>query len=161
MNVDWLNRVETYLDQLELAATEIGKLLEKCRVDTETVSTPEVQTTMQALTAQLAKLEEMVAHRERLLEAEDAPGGGLTLSDKVAAVLGEQAALPQRCKAIAHLVADVNHRAVALFVCQYHLAEFGNQLIRLISGDESPQTYTSDGQQTNHGPGGGLIDEAA
>ena len=161
MNESWEHRVANYLIELESAASEIAQLLDKCRVDTETVSTPEVQANMQALTVQLARLEEMVAHREQLLNEDDAPPQGLSLTDKCKSRLGEHALLTERCRRVAHSVADVNHRAVSLFVCQYHLAEFGNQLIRLVVGDESTQTYTSDGKQQNQAGGGGLLDEAA
>ncbi|MEM1070163.1 MAG: hypothetical protein AAGI63_14770, partial [Planctomycetota bacterium] len=160
MTVSWPERVQTYIDRLELAANGISELLESCRVDTETVNTPKVQATMQLLTQQLSELEQLVAEREGLLDADDAPGHGHTLAEKLQAASGHHDPLAKRCQQVSHLVADVNHRAVSLFVCQFHLAEFGKQLIRLVAGEQTTETYTADGEVSKPGPGGGLLDEA-
>ncbi len=162
VNESWSERVLRYVDALETAASEIDGLLRRCRVDTENVQSPEVHATMQGLTAQLARLEELVADREALLEADDAPNHGTTLTEKLASTSSHfDNQLAKRCHQVSLLVADVNHRAVSLFVCQYHLAEFGSQLIRLVAGEDIKPTYKVDGRPDSTGPGGGLLDEAA
>lgn len=162
MTTSWHQRVADYTDQLEATATQIDTLLQQCRVDTENVRSDAVQATMQQLTTQLGSLEEMVAKREELLEADDAPRSGHTLTEKLQSSRNtDDARLAARCKKIAHLVADVNHRAISIFICQYHLADFGNHLIRIVAGEETKPTYKTDGRKDDHGPGGGLFNEAA
>jgi len=162
MAQSWHDRVKEYVDELEAAAKQIDALLHKCRIDTENVQSDEVQSTMQRLTTQLAALENMVVKREELLESDEAPSRGHTLTEKLQTTRSsEDARLAKRCGDVAHLVADVNHRAISIFICQYHLAEFGNQLIRIVAGEEAKPTYKMDGGKEDHGRGGGLFNEAA
>ena len=161
MTNPWTSRVQEYVDELELAAGQIDRLLKQCRVDTESVKTAKVQVVMQQISEHLATLEELVARREALLEADDAPHRGHTLTDKLQSMAADHASLIERCEQVARLVADVNHRAVSLFVCQFHLAEFGNQLIRIVAGEETKGTYTVNGRDTETGPGGGLLNDVA
>ncbi|MDG2224058.1 MAG: hypothetical protein P8L85_21940 [Rubripirellula sp.] len=161
MSHAWTSQVQDYVDELGSTAKQIDRLLKQCRVDTESVKTAELQAVMQQVSEQLATLEEFVARREDLLESADAPQSGHTLTAKLQSLEGDHRPLVERCEQVSRLVADVNHRAVSLFVCQFHLAEFGNQLIRIVAGEEAKGTYTVDGRDSEPGPGGGLLDDVA
>ncbi len=155
----WHHRVSQYLDGLESVALEISSHLENSQVAT-VAGDPTVQHSTDRLRDALAELEKKIAAREELLKAPNAPVGGSTLTDKLkrsdAAGSDEVAA---RCDRVAESIALANHRAVALFVCQYHLADFSAEIIRLLSGADAPATYGGSNSQPSGG--GTLFNEAA
>ena len=133
----WLNRVEAYIDDLEVAADGLARQMKQMKVDQ--VPAPKTGSEMQAgidgslavsvnaateqLAACLSELEGKVAQRELLLRATDAPQAGLTLSEKLEHVKDPRGrGLHQRCELISEMMADINNHALSLFVCQFHLA---------------------------------------
>ena len=93
----WLNRVEAYLDDLEVVADGLSRQMKQMQVDqvpaprTGMEMQPGVDGTLavtvnegtKRLAASLAELETRVAQREVLLRATDAPQSGLTLTAKL------------------------------------------------------------------------------
>jgi flagellar biosynthesis/type III secretory pathway chaperone len=157
----WISEVQDYVEKLGSSADQLDRLLKQCRVDTESVETNELQTVVQQVSEHLAVLEALVARREELLGSSDAPPRGHTLTQKLQSMEEDHGPLLERFDQVSRLVADVNHRAVSLFVCQFHLAEFGSQLIRIVAGEEAKGTYSVDGSEPDPGPGGGLLDDVA
>ncbi len=166
MNETWHTRVQTYVDELEQTAKTIDTILTQTRVDTTEVSAAGVEQSLGPLQAALIELEEKIAQREALLRDSDAPVRGLSLTEKLRGTLEiEDERLARRCEAVANLMANAHQRAVSLFVCQYHLADFSTEIVRLLTGSDMPSTYQSPtSEQSGRGKpdvGGGLFNEAA
>ena len=175
MNASWTNRVEVYVERLTELTTALDERLDEVRmlplasrrlavadgseaapIPIDPEQSPEV-----AEVAELVKrLEGFVAQREELLCAEDAPEVGLTLSEKL---LGthriEDARLAMRCREASEQIQTTHHRAVSLFVCQFHLANFGSELLQILSGGPEGSTYGPG--KPSRGHGGGLFNDAA
>ena len=93
----WLNRVEAYLDELEVVADGLSRQMKQIQVDQVPKAKSDSEqnigvdgslaVTVNAGTKQIAEclsdLENRVAQREVLLRAADAPQPGLTLSEKL------------------------------------------------------------------------------
>ena len=161
MSHSWISKVQDYVEKLGSTADQLERLLKQCRVDTENVETTEVRSVVQQVSEHLNVLEDLVARREELLASCDAPQRGHSLTEKLQLMEEDHDPLLGRFDQVSRLVADVNHRAVSLFVCQFHLAEFGNRLIRIVAGEEATGTYCVDGSEFAPGPGGGLLDDVA
>ncbi len=161
--MNWFERVEAYLDELERTATTIDMILDETRVYTVNVQGGKVSESTRQLQENLVKLEEMIAQRELLLRDPDAPQRGLTLSTKLLGTLRiEDARLAKRCRELSATIEMAHTRAVSLFVCQYHLADLTTDLVLTLTRTSAPQTYQS--SATAKVPikgGGGLFNEAA
>ena len=170
----WLNRVEAYIDDLELAADGLARQMKQMKVDQ--VPAPKTGAEMQAgidgslavsvnaaterLAACLSELEGKVAQRELLLRAADAPQAGLTLSEKLEGVRDPRGrGLHQRCELIREMMADINNHALSLFVCQFHLANLTDDVVRLMAGVPEPTTYGNSNKPETLG--GNLFNESA
>lgn len=170
----WLNRVEAYIDDLELAADGLARQMKQMKVDQ--VPAPKTGSEMQAgidgslavsvnaaterLAACLSELEGKVAQRELLLRAADAPQAGLTLSEKLEGVKDPRGrGLHQRCELISEMMADINNHALSLFVCQFHLANLTDDVVRLMAGVPEPTTYGNSNKPETLG--GNLFNESA
>ena len=170
----WLNRVEAYIDDLELAADGLARQMKQMKVDQ--VPAPKTGSEMQAgidgslavsvnaaterLATCLAELEGKVAQRELLLRAADAPQAGLTLSEKLEGVRDPRGrGLHQRCELIREMMADINNHALSLFVCQFHLANLTDDVVRLMAGVPEPTTYGNSNKPETLG--GNLFNESA
>lgn len=157
----WNVRVASYLDGLEETLTSIDQILRQTNIDTSNVDAAAVQEALQPLVHALTQLEEKVAHRETLLRAEDAPGHGMNLKEKLQSTLSvEDGRLAGRCEQLAEMMADVHAQAISIFVCQYHLADLSGEIIRLMTGSGVPPTYQAT-EPTNPRMGGGLFNESA
>jgi len=169
----WLERVAAYLDELERVTQALSTQIQRVEVEQLAQSTtvtsaategemsdPEVDDCIPALAACLCDLEEKVSQRELLLRATDGPEDGMTLSEKLAA-LGDRRslALQERCTSVAEVIADINNRAVSLFVCQFHLANLTDEIVRIMAGVTEPKTYCTGTKQT--ALGGNLFNESA
>lgn len=169
----WLNRVEAYLDDLEVAADGLARQMKQMKVDQ--VPEPRDDSKMQrgidgslavsvnAATEQLAEclseLEVKVAQRQLLLKATDAPESGGTLSEKLEAVTGPRSrSLHRRCVAISEMMGEINNHALSLFVCQFHLANLTDEVVRLMAGVSEPTTYGNSGKPDTLG--GSLFNES-
>ena len=174
----WLNRVEAYIDDLELAADGLARQMKQMKVDqvpaaksgaksgAETQAGIDgslaviVNAATERLAACLSELEGKVAQRELLLRAADAPQAGLTLSEKLEGVRDPRGrGLHQRCELISEMMADINNHALSLFVCQFHLANLTDDVVRLMAGVPEPTTYGNSNKPETLG--GNLFNESA
>lgn len=170
----WLNRVEAYLDELEVAADGLARHMKQMKVD-QVPSSPRgsdvqgaidgslavvVNAATEKLAGCLSELEGKVAQRELLLRAPDAPPAGLTLAEKLDAVRDPRSrGLHQRCELISEMMADINNHALSLFVCQFHLANLTDDVVRLMAGVAEPTTYGKSAKPDSLG--GNLFNESA
>jgi len=161
----WANRVAAYVDELADVAEAIEMILDDTRVRTVGLEPGQVDKSTQQLAAAISRLESMVERREELLHADDAPSEGLSLSEKLLRSRQiEHARLARRCGELAQAIDEAHHRAVGLFVCQYHLAQFQKDLLDRLSGAAGPGTYDRSGQTTKRPPAsrnGGFFNDAA
>ncbi len=158
-NLRWEQRVTSYFGLLEESVSKLNDVLEKTKVDTQAGDAGGVDEANVELALAIDQLQLRIAEREDLLTAEDAPQVGATLVEKLRS--DAQFELADRGEAIGHAVDMANHRAVSLFVCQYHLADLTGEILRLMSGATAPPTYDSSGNQQASGGDGMLFNEAA
>ncbi len=186
MQSSWTSRVEDYVDRLMELSTSLDEQLDQLRLQPlrsaresdppsgedapsdqasnsaapPPMVTPENSPELDTLAATVQQLEAFVAQREALLRASDAPRAGQTLTQKL---LGthriEDARLAKRCRDVSEQVETTHQRAMALFVCQFHLANFGHDLLKLLSGAPDATSYGQGKPARGHG--GGLFNDAA
>ena len=157
----WNLRVTTYLDGLSDVVATVDGILAQARVDASAVDRTAVEKSAADLQQSLLELEQQVAWREALIGAPDAPANGLTLTEKLRALgSDEDAALAARCDELAGRIAIVYQRSIAIFVCQFHLAELTTDLVRLLVGDDLPATYQPVPSK-DFSVQGGLLNESA
>jgi hypothetical protein len=160
-NLSWNERVAAYVDELELTALEITSMLARTRVDTASMKAHEVQASLADLQDSLANLEVLIAARQDLLTADDAPGRGVSLSDVLSKTkVAEDLTLAKRCQAVGELIAHAHQQALSLFVCQFHLADFSGEIVRILVGASALSTYGRSATTPTSGSGG-LFDKAA
>lgn len=160
----WLNRVEHYVETLDQLSERIDLILDETRVGTLGVKDQQISESTVQLQVALAELEEMVAKRDDLLRRADAPVDGTTLTEKLKSTFHiDDARLAKRCEQVSEKVKLTHERAMALFVCQFHLADLTSDILKTISGSQTPDTYQKDSSGSKHRPTGqgGLFDEAA
>jgi len=160
MSQPWNDRVEAYVERLRQITTSIAETLDDTRVNTLAPDSEELNAQASKLAASIRSLETMVDEREALLHAEDAPPTGITLTEKLLATRRiDDARLARQCREVSGELEATHQRAVSLFVCQFHLANFGKELLQLLSGSLEGATYGDGPSRT--GQGGGLFNEAA
>ena len=156
----WIARIGDYLDQLEQTVGAIDEFLQKTDVDTSAGNPDELEQSTARLTSMLAELESKIGERSELLRADDAPPEGNTLAQKLRQCPDTlAAALAERCDLLGRRISLVHQRSISTFVCQYHLAEFSGELVRLIAGEEPQATYDTSDSGPNH-IRGGLLNES-
>lgn len=161
MSASWSANVETYIDQLGEIAKSIDSILAETQVETTQVDAHKVDQSTARLQQALVRLEEKIAQREDLLKAPDAPQRGISLTEKLRSTRNsDDTRLAHRCDEVAALIASINDRAIALFVCQFHLAECSGDIMRLMTGTTPPATYEPS-QRTPQATRGGLFNESA
>ena len=155
----WLEQVEAYLDRLEEVTETLAEQVGQTQVDSRELRVDEIESATAAMADTLRELEERVAKREVLLADGQAPSQGVTLIEKLNQ-LGDadSEALGDRCESVSARIAETNHRAVSLFVCQFHLAGMSGDIVRILAGVAGPETYGEAGQPL---PGGNLFNESA
>lgn len=160
----WMTRVESYVDSLGILSEKIDLILDDTRVGTIGVKDQQISESTVQLQLAMAELEEKVAQRESLLSDDDAPAVGTTLTEKLKSTFHiDDARLARRCEEVSKKVQMTHQRAMALFVCQFHLADITSDLLKTISGSTAPDTYkkASKGSAQRPTGQGGLFDEAA
>ena len=156
----WPARVVEYLDELEIAVDTVQKMIADTRLKTKVGSANEVGDSAAELLGAVTQLESMVENRERLLSDENAPPTGTTLIEKLDSL--DEVELVNRSRAIAATIASTHSAAVSLFVCQYHLANYSQDVLRLLAGIDTPSTYDRSSKGENKQRGGGrLFNDAA
>ena len=163
MPPNWLTRVDAYLSDLQIIADELEALIRTMKLDTEGLDPAQVERGYRELGESLSGLEAKVAERESLLQAQDAPESGSSLSEKLSASDSVDAPrVAGRCRKVADQIALAHERAVALFVCQLNLAQFSADIVRAMSRQDPESTYQSPQRIEKKADfAGGLLDEAA
>jgi hypothetical protein len=139
----WTERVSDYLDQLQGCVERLDDALDEMRVGTGRLEMVQVDQSHRHLAAALGDLELLIAAREDLIRASDAPASGMTIRE----ILSKQddtfsRSLSQRCLLVSKDIDASRERAVALFVCQFHLADLSQSLLSLLRGTTGLQaTY--------------------
>lgn len=155
----WLRQVEDYLDQLEEVTQTLSEQVQRTQVDSRELRVDEIQSATLAMAETLRELEQRVALREELLADAQAPTGGSTLIEKISQLRGPRSEeVSKRCESVSAQIAETNHQAVSLFVCQFHLAGMSGDIVRILAGASSPETY---GDLDGTLPGGNLFNESA
>jgi hypothetical protein len=159
MSRQWTERLSDYLDDLETDVNEVSALLETIRIDTVAAPPQPISESVERLAAALRRMQQRIAQREQLLRADDAPEVGTTLTEKSRHAAGpaEAAVLTARCRAIAGRTETVHQQTLAIFVCQYHLADLCEELLQCLSGGKSPATY---GPRPRRSGGGALLNQS-
>ena len=161
MHDSWPQRVALYLDQLEQSAMAIELILEQTQLESTGDDSDKVQQSTRDLENALAQLEQRIAEREELLRAPDVPAAGATLEDKLRGTgIDQDAQLATRCQQIAGMIELTHHRAISIFVCQYHLSELSTEIVRLMVGASVPATYGESTSGASGTSGGGLFNES-
>ncbi len=154
----WLSRVAQYVDHLDACVEELNDALDETRMGATRRDALEVERSTDRLSNCLIRLESLIAARQALIEADDAPTSGSSLREMVASVPGNDAAqLGLRCAAVARDVDLSRERAVALFVCQYHLTDLTREISLLLRGGETQRFYEDASQSERRPSGGGTL----
>ena len=160
----WTSKVEHYTETLDQLAEKIDLILDETRVGTLGAKDQTINESTDQLQLAMAELEGMVAKRDELLRLPDAPKEGSTLTEKLKSTFHiDDARLAKRCGVVSEKIKLTHERAMALFVCQFHLADLTGDILRSISGSQAPNTYKKDSSGSQQRPTGqgGLFDEAA
>jgi hypothetical protein len=160
----WTTRVSDYLDQLQNCVEKLDDSLDGMRMGTKRLEISQVDQSHQHLAAALQELELLIAAREDLIRAVDAPAPGITLRE----ILGKQnddysQSLSRRCKQISKDVDASRERAVALFVCQFHLADLSQSLLSILRRTPSQQATYNNGADVRRPAdmGGSILNKSA
>jgi len=159
MNEPWIRRVEEYLDSLQSCVEGLNEALDETRVGSTTLDTPRVGSGTNMLSDSLAKLESLIAQRQMLLDAEDAPLRGVSLRDVLnRCTIAGAAAIAERCHQISRDVELSRERSIALFVCQFHLGDLSTHLLALLrSGADNGSTYQNGKTDVKRDESGGSV----
>lgn len=159
MKSSWIERVGEYLDSLEVCVERLNESLDETRVGTTTLDTTRVGGGTDRLSACLKELERLIAERQQLLEAEDSPMRGVSLRDVLnRCSLDGAATMADRCHRISQDVEMSRERAVALFVCQFHLGDMSTHLLALLrSGADHGSTYERGKTEVKRSEVGGSV----
>ena len=155
----WLQQVENYLDRLEEVTQTLSDHVGRTQIDSRELRVDEIETATLAMAETLRELEQRVARREELLADTQAPIQGATLIEKLSHLRDARSEeVGKRCESVSARIAETNHQAVSLFVCQFHLAGMSGDIVRILAGASSPETY---GDSEGTLPGGNLFNESA
>ena len=142
----WTMRVADYLGELSGVVDAMQHTLAQFRPQDAMTDVSRVNAHTARVAELAVQLESMVVTRQTLLVAQDAPQSGITLADKLRATpLDNHQVLAEQCDAINRALENAHQRAVALFTCQYHLAELSADILALIAGTLPPATYAEPG----------------
>ena len=160
----WLDDLSEYLDQLELTATELADTVQTARSLTKDGAFAALHESTAALQAGLNELETLIEQRRTLLERPDAPRHSYSLREALSHLETDAnhrrnaEFLLQRCQNLGQQIDQVREDALALFVCQYHLADTTSHFVRLLM-PAAERTDTYNRTSRTH-QGGGLLDKA-
>ncbi len=159
-NQDWTVRVAKYVDDLQKVAETMQLVLDQTQMQSKSGTLEQIAVNRVELVSSVTELEQMVEQRERLLGDAEAPQAGTTLIEKLREAA--ETSLADRCLIVSDTVSSVHQAAISLFVCQFHLANYTAEVLRLLSGHDTPATYrrSSDGGEKQHG-GGRIFNDAA
>ena len=159
MSKPWTARVSAYLDNLEFCVDRLNEALDEMRLGTKSLELTRLDGSHRQLADALQTLESLIAARQELIQAEDAPGKGLTLRDILGSSQdGLSRGLSERCQSLAKDIDISRERAVSLFVCQFHLADLSENVLALLRGVDGPRsTYHNSADVRRPAAGGGSL----
>lgn len=139
----WVDRVSEYLDALEQCNEKLNETLDNTRMGATSLDMNSVNAGTDQLTICLKELELLIASRQRLLDADDAPLRGVSLRDVLnRSSHPESKALADRCHKLSRSVDLTRERTVSLFVCQFQLGDLSSHLLAILrSGADHGVTY--------------------
>jgi 16S rRNA G1207 methylase RsmC len=145
--LSWHQRVALYLDDLHNCIEQLNEALYAMRAATTDRVLPQLELSQRRLAETLKSLELMISARHELITAGDAPAAGQSLREILKSAGGKDSdELAARCKQLAKEVELSRERAVAVFVCQFHLSDLSGHLLTLLRGVPSPNaTYQQGG----------------
>jgi hypothetical protein len=159
MSNAWIKRVDEYLDSLQNCVEQLNEALDETRVGTTTLDTPKIGGGTDQLSACLKDLERLIAERQQLIDADNAPLRGISLRDILnRCSLPGAATVADRCHQLSRDVDMSRERAVALFVCQFHLGDLSTHLLALLrSGADHGATYQQGKSDVKRNQSGGSV----
>jgi hypothetical protein len=158
----WNQTVDSYLQRLSTLAYDIDEQLDNLRIGLIEQGPGKMEGNLLSLSQRLQMLEQMVLEREQLLRDPSAPPSGFTLREKLYSTRRfEDAQLAKRGEEIVRQIADTQNRAVAMFVCQYHLSQLTADILRTLTGERGAKTYGPKNSSRSSTSGGSLFNGAA
>lgn len=166
---DWHNQVADYFLKLETAIQHLEESVQQIRQLTQHGRYAEIENAASGLNECLQRLDQLIADRQSLLDDPQVPAGHRTLRSALGARLrpadagsesGSEDAriLLDQCVELGGRMEGLREQAIALFVCQYHLSETADQLLRLMFPQADATAGLSMGSQSRRG--GRLLDQA-
>lgn len=153
----WLRSVESYLHRLEEAVDALAAALDGCDARTAEGQFDAVGASAAATADAASRLEALLDERAALLAQTEVDGQRARSLRSVLTQTG-QLELLASCERIAERIEEQRLRSISSFVTQFHLAETGQQLVRILTRSKTnPGTYGPKARNV----GGGLLDEAA
>lgn len=157
MDANWTDSVEVYLQRLDAAVDSLAAALDDFDARTAEGGFDALDQPAAATADAAAQLERLLDERAALLaetKIDDQRGRSLR---SVLEQIG-QSDLLASAERIARRIEEQRLRTITSFVTQFHLAETGQQLIRIMTRSHAdPGTYGPKARSV----GGGLLDEAA
>ncbi len=164
MTHPWLDRVAQYLDLLQQCIEKLNETMDETRLGTTQLNAPSVESSTVVLTRCLEELERLIADRQLLLHDPEAPLSGVSLRDVLNRCgLAGSDGLAVRCQKLSNDVDLSRERAVALFVCQFHLGEMASHLLGILrNGGDFGATYERGKSEIKRsGSGSSIFNKAA
>src|SRR6056297_1248708 len=164
MTTQWLTDLASYLDQIEETAAELNAAVQTNRSLTRDGAFGSLHEATVGLQEGLSVMERLLERRRTLLDRADAPGPAYSLRDALTLLMRQTAdeavarSMLERCQALSRQIDQIREDALALFVCQFHLADTTSHFLRLLLPNaEVADTYSPHARAHQ---GGSLLDQA-
>lgn len=160
--VGWLEIVDRYFDNLESTLDALNESVEDFRALMTDGRFAEFARPTAALQKLVVELEASLDHRSRLLGQVTLEGSRPRSLRAALSRLDDRVRL-LRAEELTQRIGEERLRAVVQFVAQFHLAETGKDLVRILTrSGPDPGIYGAGMRMlTPKSTGGGLMDEAA
>lgn len=157
VDAQWIDSVEAYLHRLDAAVEALAVALSEFDACTAEGGFAALNQPAEATADAAARLEVLLDERAALLAQTEVNGQRGRSLRSVIEQLGDVDMLAS-CDRIAARIDEQRLRTISTFVTQFHLAETGQQLVRILTRSHAdPGTYGPKARNV----GGGLLDEAA
>lgn len=157
LDAKWITSVESYLHRLDGAVDSLAIALDGFDAHTASGDFNALGESATATADAAARLEALLDERAALL-AQTEVDGRRPRSLRGALETTDREDLLASCDRIGARIEEQRLRSIRSFVTQFHLAETGQHLVRILTRSQSdPGTYGPKAKNV----GGGLLDEAA